>query len=150
MEVQLSCGEAVTITANCEPQPVVIRSSEGTDPVVDLFTATDGMYCPQIGIKRNHADEFPVSVFNAGYMGPTDDGFEVMILTNEFPDRKVHVYADHGAGGLVNMPQDFSILDFRGDGLYVYLDQVLAGFTAAQLKAAMTPAMRTALAAILP
>lgn len=150
MEVQLSCGEAVTITANCEPQPVVIRSSEGTDPVVDLFTATDGMYCPGVGVKRNHADEFPVSVFNVGYMGPTDDGFDVMVLTNEFPDIKVHVRVDRGSGGSVDMPEEFSILDFRGNNFYIHLDSVLAGFTATQLKAAMTPAMRTALAAILP
>ena len=152
-EVHLSAGEQVTVKCCCdpkEPSTVNLYSSEGVDPSVVLFEVTDGMPCPQIGIKKSHEDDYPKTSMNAAYMGETDDGFPCIILSDEFPDRKVKVRPDHSTGTPAEMPQEFTILNFRGDTLTIYLDQVLGAFTAAQLKAAMTPTMRSQLAAILP
>ncbi|HNR54792.1 MAG TPA: hypothetical protein PKJ19_06495 [Flavobacteriales bacterium] len=148
--IKLKPCEKLEVECGCEASSVMLKSSEGTDPVVDLFEVTDGMQCPVIGIKKDHGDDYPATVMNAQYMGVTDDDFQCIILSDEFPDRKVHVKPDHSSGTPVDMPQDFTILNFKGNSITIYLDDVLAGFSAAQLKAAMTPAMRTALAAILP
>lgn len=148
-EVQLSCGESVTVTSKCDPCEAVLLNSDGLDPQ-ELFTVTDGMRCPSVGLKKDHSDEFPAISMSASYTGQTDDGFQCIVVGSTFPDIKVQVRPDRSGGTPVAMPEDFTVLDFRGDNFYIHLDSVLAAFTAAQLKAAMTPAMRTALGAILP
>lgn len=149
-KLSLSCGDSIVVECACEPKPVVVRSSDGIENQVDIFAATDGMHCPRVAVKRNHSDEEILATFNAAYPGIDDEGAVCIVISSEFPDIKVRVRPDRAGGTPVAMPEDFTVLDFRGDNFYIHLDSVLAAFSAEQLKAAMTPTMRTALGAILP
>lgn len=150
-KVTLSCGDTINVECSCEPTPVTVRSSDGVVEQVDVFTATDGMHCPHIAVKRSHDDEDLAYTFSAAYPGVDDEGNVCIILDKEFPNRKVKVRSNNTGGATIaDMAPDITLGNFMGDSMYILLETVIAGFSATELKAAMTPSMRTALGAILP